>query len=302
MTFRPLQDERSFLLAHNDKEDSAMEKIAVVGAGSMAEALISGIVENKLINSKHIWVTNRRNQEKLNQLAEQYGIQSTYDLEKLLKNATIVILAMKPKDVGAAIEQIKPYLNDQLLIVSLLAGVSMRSIEMLAGRSIPIIRAMPNTSAAIGQSATALAANSIVTDEELEMVKTMFDTVGLTVCVTESQLDAVTGLSGSGPAYIYYLIEAMEKSAAEIGLEGELAQQLIVQTLIGAAGMVSKSTKPPQQLRKEVTSPGGTTEAGLKILKEHQVQEAFIQCIKEATAQSERLGDALAKDLEDAKH
>jgi pyrroline-5-carboxylate reductase len=291
-----------FLLAHRDKEDSRMKKIAVVGAGSMAEALISGIVENKLINSRNIWVTNRSNQEKLNQLTEQYGIQSTYDLEKLLQDATIVILAMKPKDVGAAIEQIKPYLNDQLLIVSLLAGVSMRSIEMLAGRSVPIIRAMPNTSAAIGQSATALAANSIVTDEELEMVKTMFDTVGLTVCVTESQLDAVTGLSGSGPAYIYYLIEAMEKSAAEIGLEGELAQQLIVQTLIGAAGMVSKSTKPPQQLRKEVTSPGGTTEAGLKILKEHQVQEAFIQCIKEATAQSERLGNALAKDLEDTKH
>lgn len=276
-----------------------MEKIAVIGAGSMAEALISGIVENRLISSDNIWVTNRSNQEKLNQIKEQYGVQGTYELEKLLNDATIVILAMKPKDVGSAIEQIKPYLTDHLLIVSLLAGVSMRSIEMLAEKSIPIVRAMPNTSAAIGQSATALAANSIVSDKQLEMVKTMFDTVGLTVCVTESQLDAVTGLSGSGPAYIYYLIEAMEKSAAEIGLEGELAQQLIVQTLIGAAGMVSKSTKPPKQLRQEVTSPGGTTEAGLRILKEHQVQEAFIQCIKEATAQSVRLGEALAKGLEE---
>lgn len=276
-----------------------MEKIAVIGAGSMAEALISGIVENRLISSDNIWVTNRSNQEKLNQIKEQYRVQGTYELEKLLNDATIVILAMKPKDVGSAIAQIKPYLTDHLLIVSLLAGVSMRSIEMLAEKSIPIVRAMPNTSAAIGQSATALAANSIVSDKQLEMVKTMFNTVGLTVCVTESQLDAVTGLSGSGPAYIYYLIEAMEKSAAEIGLEGELAQQLIVQTLIGAAGMVSKSTKPPKQLRQEVTSPGGTTEAGLRILKEHQVQEAFIQCIKEATAQSVRLGEALAKGLEE---
>lgn len=274
-----------------------MEKLAIIGAGSMAEALIAGIVKKQLINSDQIWVTNRRNQEKLNSLHTQYGIQTTYDIDKLLENATIVILAMKPKDVAEAVKQIKPYLTSELLLVSLLAGVSMKSIEMLAQKSVPIVRAMPNTSAAIGQSATALVVNSIVSDKEKNTVKKMFDTVGLTVFVQEDQLDAVTGLSGSGPAYIYYLIEAMEKSALEIGLESSLAKELIVQTLIGAAGMVANSVKPPMQLRKEVTSPGGTTEAGLRVLKEHQVQEAFIQCIKEATAQSERLGLALAKDL-----
>lgn len=296
-TFRPLQDEGSFYFKREG--DVTMNKIAVIGAGSMAEALISGIIEKQLIKGEQIWVTNRSNQEKLNSLQNQYRVQTSYDLEQILTGATIVILAMKPKDVASAVEQIRPYLSADILVVSLLAGVSMNSIEMLAGMSIPIIRAMPNTSAAIGQSATALAANSIVSDEQLALIKTMFDTVGLTVNVKEEQLDAVTGLSGSGPAYIYYLIEAMEKSATEIGLEGELAQKLIVQTLIGAAGMVAKSTKPPKQLRKEVTSPGGTTEAGLKVLKEKQVQEAFIQCIKEATAQSERMGGALAKELEE---
>lgn len=275
-----------------------MEKLAIIGAGSMAEALISGIVENHLIKPEQIWVTNRNNKDKLQDLHERYGVQTTYHIEHMLEHATIVILAMKPKDVASAVNKIKDYLNEGTLLISLLAGVSMHSIEMLAQRSVPIVRAMPNTSAAIGQSATALAVNPIVTEREKSLVKNMFDTVGLTVFVEEEQLDAVTGLSGSGPAYIYYLIEAMEKSAVEIGLEGELAKELIVQTLIGAAGMVSKSRKPPKQLRKEVTSPGGTTEAGLKILKEHEVQKAFIQCIKEATIQSKRLGLSLAKELE----
>lgn len=267
----------------------------------MAEALISGIVEKKLIKSEYIWVTNRGNKERLKQLQNQYGVIGSYELDKMLLDATVVILAMKPKDVATAIEEIKPYLHEKLLLISVLAGVAMDSIEMLAERSIAIVRAMPNTSAAIGESATALAANPHVTEEQLQSVKKMFDTVGLTVFVKEEQLDAVTGLSGSGPAYIYYLIEAMEQSAKEIGLEGELAQALIVQTLIGAAGMVSQATKPPEQLRKDVTSPGGTTEAGLKILQQHQVQQAFVQCIKEAAAQSKRLGHSLAKELEKEK-
>lgn len=275
-----------------------MEKIAIIGAGSMAEALISGILETGLIGAEQIWVTNRKNEERLAELQRRYSVQTSYDKESLFKGADIIILAMKPKDVAVAVMGMKAYLTNDLLVVSLLAGVSMDSIEMLAGRAIPVVRAMPNTSAAIGQSATALAYNGMVTEDQKKSVKSMFDTVGLTVYVEETQLDAVTGLSGSGPAYIYYLIEAMENSAAEIGLEGELAQKLIVQTLIGAAGMVSQSTKPPKQLRKEVTSPGGTTEAGLKILKEHGVQQAFIECIKEAAAQSGRLGHVITKELE----
>lgn len=274
-----------------------MKKIAIIGAGSMAEALISGILETRLMGAEQIWVTNRKNEERLAELQKRYGVQTSYDTESLFKGADIIILAMKPKDVASAVTGMKTYLTNDLLVVSLLAGVSTDSIEMLAGTAIPIVRAMPNTSATIGQSATALAFNGMVTKEQKTSIKSMFDTVGLTVYVEETQLDAVTGLSGSGPAYIYYLIEAMEKSAAEIGLEGELAQKLIVQTLIGAAGMVSQSTKPPKQLRKEVTSPGGTTEAGLKILKEHGVQQAFIECIKEAAAQSGRLGHDITKEL-----
>lgn len=274
-----------------------MQKLTVIGAGSMAEALISGIVKNELLKKEQIWVTNRSNQEKLQSLHDNYGVSISYDLKELLEKANIVILAMKPKDVVAAITEIKPYLTSNMLIVSLLAGVSTHSIELLSDRQIPVVRAMPNTSAAIGQSATALAGNEIVTDQQMELVKTVFDTVGLTALVKEEQLDAVTGLSGSGPAYVYYLVEAMEKSAIEIGLERDLAHELICQTLLGAAGMLAKTAKPPEQLRREVTSPGGTTEAGLKVLTEHGVGEAFIHCIKEATAQSNRLGKNLTEQI-----
>jgi len=263
----------------------------------MAEALISGIVENKLLSGKQIWVTNRSNGERLQQLNGQYGVSTSYNWEEVLKDADLIVLAMKPKDVASAVEQCKHFLTKEMLIVSVLAGVSIESIEMLAEKSLAIVRAMPNTSAAIGKSATALAANENVSSSQTKLVKTLFETVGLTTFVKEKQLDAVTGLSGSGPAYIYYLVEAMEKSAVEIGLEREMAKQLIVQTLLGAADMLSKTTKQPEQLRREVTSPGGTTEAGIKVLEMHGVQKAFINCIKEATAQSKRMGESLTEKL-----
>lgn len=274
-----------------------MKKLAVIGAGSMAEALISGIVDNKLLNKEQIWVTNRSNEEKLQQLQEEYGVNTSYNTKEVLQYADLVILAMKPKDVASAMVQLKSLLTSDMLIVSVLAGVSIESIERLAEKPLSIVRAMPNTSAAIGKSATALAVNERVTSDQMGLVQSLFETVGLTTFVKEEQLDAVTGLSGSGPAYIYYLVEAMEKSAVEIGLEKEMAKDFIVQTLLGAAEMLAKSTKEPEQLRREVTSPGGTTEAGIKVLETHGVQKAFISCIKEATAQSKRLGHSLTNQL-----
>jgi pyrroline-5-carboxylate reductase len=270
-----------------------MKKIAIVGAGSMAEAFISGILENGLINRNNIWVTNHSNAKRLAGLKERYGIRSTYDLNTLFEGADIVMLAMKPKDADSAIEMIREHLTEQMLVVSVLAGVSMNTIETLARKSLSIARAMPNTSAAVGKSATAIAVNSRITNPQLETTKQLFGTVGLARFVEEGQLDAVTGLSGSGPAYIYYLIEAMENSAAEIGLEKEMAKELIVQTLIGAAEMVRNSPKSSEQLRLDVTSPGGTTEAGIRVLEEHGVQQAFISCIQAATVQSKKMGSTL---------
>ncbi|MDM5331128.1 pyrroline-5-carboxylate reductase [Neobacillus sp. CF12] len=275
-----------------------MKKLVFIGAGSMAEAFISGILEKSLIDRKNIWVTNNSNAQRLKELSNTYGVHTTYDLNELFSGADIVILSMKPKDAATAIQAIREYLSEKMLVVSVLAGVSMSTIETLARLPIAIVRAMPNTSAAVGKSATAVAVNERVTPHQIELMKKLFGTVGLTSFVEEEQLDAVTGLSGSGPAYIYYLIEAMEKSAVEVGLDKEMASELIVQTLIGAAEMVKNSTKSSEQLRRDVTSPGGTTEAGVRVLEEHQVQQAFISCIKAATTQSKKMGAALRSQLE----
>lgn len=275
-----------------------MKKLVFIGAGSMAEALISGIVEKKLINGKNIWVTNHKNEKKLAVLKRRYGINYTYDLTVLFAGADAVILAMKPKDAAAAIQRIKGYLPKNALVISVLAGVSINTIEALADQSLAVARAMPNTSATVAKSATAIAVNDRVSEQQNKTISQLFATVGMTTFVQESQLDAVTGLSGSGPAYIYYLVEAMENSAAEIGLERQLAKELIVQTLIGAAEMLQTTTKTPSELRKEVTSPGGTTEAGIRILEENRVQEAFVECIKKAAIQSRKMGDELSEKFQ----
>lgn len=267
-----------------------MTKIAFIGAGSMAEAIIAGLIENKLLKGQQIFITNRSNRARLTELQNNYGITPTYDTTELLKDAEIVILAMKPKDAEAAIQDMKEKITNEMLIVSVLAGVSIASIETFAQQALPVVRAMPNTSAAIGHSATALAANQLVTEAQKQQLTTMFETIGLATFVKEEQLDAITGLSGSGPAYIYYVVEALEKAAAEIGLEKEVAKQFIVQTLLGAGEMLKQSPKSAQQLRHDVMSPGGTTEAGIRVLEAHNVEEAFIACVKEATAQSKRLG------------
>jgi pyrroline-5-carboxylate reductase len=274
-----------------------MKKLVFVGAGSMAEAMISGIGASGLLPGEQIWVTNKQDANRLNTLEQRYGVKTTYDYDELFSDADAIVLAMKPKDAAAAIEEIKFYLAEGMLVISVLAGVSIEAIETAAGKSLAVARAMPNTSAAIGKSATALAVNEHVTGMQKMLVKELFNTVGLTAIVEECQLDAVTGLSGSGPAYIYYLVEAMEKSAAEIGLEKQTAKQLIIQTLFGAAEMLAKSDKGPAQLRFEVTSPGGTTEAGISVLEQQGVQSAVISCIKEATAQSKRLGHLLGNEL-----
>ena len=275
------------------------KKIVFLGAGSMAEALIAGMIKKGATLPGNLWVSNRSNDKQLNRLKNQYGITSCRDMPSLLTDADIVLIAVKPKDVYTALQQAKPYLKNTTLLISVAAGVSTKSLEAILENSMPIIRAMPNTSAAVGKSATALSGNKFMLDEDLMLAKEIFNTVGMVVFTEEEKMDAVTGLSGSGPAYIYYLIEAMQHSAKEIGLEQQEAQSLIIQTLMGAAEMVHSSDKSPQILRYEVTSPGGTTEAGIRILEQHGVKEAFINCIKEATLQSERMGKDLGNKIKE---
>ncbi len=200
---------------------------------------------------------------------------------------------MKPKDVAEALTPFKEYIHHNLLIISLLAGVSTHSIRNLLEKDIPIIRAMPNTSAAILKSATAISPSKHATKEHIQTAIALFETIGLVSVVEEEDMHAITALSGSGPAYIYYVVEAMEEAAKEIGLKEDVAKSLILQTMIGAAEMLKASEKHPSILRKEITSPGGTTEAGIEVLQEHKFQQALISCITQAAQRSHNLGKTL---------
>ena len=274
-----------------------MKKIAFIGAGAMAEAIISGMVAQNIIDSKNIYVTNKSNEAKLANLSETYGVTGTRNIQEAMKDADIVVLAVKPKDILATMQSIQEYISTEMLLISVAAGVHTDSLVGIAAKKVAIVRAMPNTSATVGKSATAICTNEYTTDEQRQAAIDLFETVGSVVVVKEDQLDAVTGLSGSGPAYLYYLVEAMEKAALNLGLEADTAKQLIVQTMLGTADMLQNSTKSPATLRKEVTSPGGTTEAGLKVLHANQVGDAFISCIEEATAQSKRMGKQISEEL-----
>ncbi|MFT4415683.1 pyrroline-5-carboxylate reductase ProI [Fredinandcohnia humi] len=271
------------------------QSIVFVGAGSMAEAMISGMLQKELFLPRQISVMNRSNSDRLEYLYQTYGICIAKNKQEAIEKANIIILAMKPKDVVEGISAIRDFVNEEQLVISVLAGVSTHTITDLLQKQLPVVRAMPNTSATIGKSATALSAGLIANKKQLTLSKQLFETIGIVTTVNEEDLHAVTGLSGSGPAYVYYLVESMEKAAEEIGLEKGIAKELILQTIIGAAEMLKHTSKHPAILRKEVTSPGGTTEAGLSILEQFHYQEAMISCIKHATDKSVELGAALTQ-------
>jgi pyrroline-5-carboxylate reductase len=270
------------------KEELRLEKIGFIGAGSMAEAIIAGLIKNGIFQPEQVIVANRSNSKRLEELETKYGIKTTQNKKVLAEESSIIVLAMKPKDVKAGTDGIQGDI-DQKLIVSVLAGISIDTMKMLLGNQAAIIRAMPNTSATIAKSATAIAASENVTMNQIKKCQTLFEAIGICKLVDENQLDAVTGLSGSGPAYVYFLAEAMEKAASEMGLDPVVAKELLAQTLLGAAEMIASSDKSPSQLRKEVSSPNGTTEAGIKVLQEKGVKDALISCVKRSCERSNEI-------------
>jgi len=278
-----------------------MRKIAFLGAGAISEALISGMIEKNIIAGHEIVIKNRSNQLRLIELERKYGVVTTLNESELLKDTTLLFLTVKPKDVKEALESIKHYLHGNVLIVSVAAGVSISSIQQILKNDNPIVRAMPNTSAQVNESATAIAHDSRVTKQQLLFVQQLFHTVGKTYIVDEKHLDGVTALAGSGPAYIYYFAEAMLEAGEKIGLGEDFSKELIIQTLKGAAKMMEQSEKSWKQLRKDVTSPNGTTEAGVKILDQNHVQEAISECIQKANERSKQLGEQLQQFIIHAK-
>ncbi|WP_036216758.1 pyrroline-5-carboxylate reductase [Lysinibacillus sphaericus] len=266
-----------------------MKKILFIGAGSMAEALIQGWIKQKVFSPQEIYVTNRSDKERLHFLQETYGIHCMFD-QAIYRQADLIILAMKPKDAIAAMRELKPKITAQSAILSILAGIGIGTITELLG-SRPVARVMPNTSATIGMSASGISFNNEVSPAQRILFLQLLEAVGSVIEVDEDQLHAVTALSGSGPAYIYYLMEAFERVGTEVGLSKDTVRLLMTQTLAGTAEMLKQSLDEPDVLRKKVTSPGGTTEAGIQALEQYQFNKAIEACIKEAVARSRSLAN-----------
>lgn len=274
--------------------------ICFYGAGSMAEAIVRGLIHNQVVGTGQISMLNRSNEARLNELQTKYGVQVGYDEEtkhKLLKEANIVVLAMKPKDAGDAIKAVAPLLHAGQTIVSLIAGLSIATIQALLGKSLPIARTMPNTSSSIGLGATGLSFSDEVNAQATEQILAIFEAVGTVTVIPEEKLDILTGISGSGPAYIYFMMEAMIAAGVEGGLSREQARQLTVQTVKGAAQMMLLTGEEPAKLRKDITSPNGATQAALAVLDAGDFTNTVKAAVHRCAARSQEMGEAVKASL-----
>ncbi|MFF2089964.1 pyrroline-5-carboxylate reductase [Paenibacillus sp. NPDC058174] len=275
-------------------------QLSFYGAGSMAEAIMRGILNQNLTSPSQISMLNRSNTERLRELSQRYGIATTLEgstNENYLKQADVIFLAMKPKDAVAAIEAIRPHVNEKQLIVSVIAGISIASIEKLLGGQYAIVRTMPNTSSTIGLGATGISFSSTVSEEQRQLAETIFQSVGITAVVEEPLQDSITGVSGSGPAYVYYFMEAMLAAAEKLGLPPEAAKDLVVQTVLGAAEMVRTTGEEPAELRRKVTSPNGTTQAAIETMAAGQLAETIIKGMLRSSERAAELGAEIERSI-----
>ncbi len=279
--------------------------IGFIGAGSIAEAMIRGLLGASLVEPGKILVCNRSNNHRLKELSRSLGVSDRSTKAEVISESDLVILAVKPKDLPEVLLEIRPVVKQGQVFFSLAAGVSTAFIESVVGKQVQVIRAMPNTSCLVSESATAVCCGSMAVPETLELAVRIFQCVGKTVVVPEHQLDAVTGLSGTGPAYVYLLVEGMIRAGIELGLDPGVARDLVIQTVIGSAKMLAVTGEDPVVLRQKVTSPGGTTQAGIKVLSDRGFNEAVVQAIHRAAERSRELGSLITpphKNPHDTPH
>lgn len=272
-----------------------MTNIAFIGGGNMASAILGGLIENGFAKNR-IFVSDP-SQEKLSELQQQFGVNTDTQNEAVIAQADVVVLAVKPQVMQQVLSPLKDaLLNKKPLIISVAAGISLESLGQWTDPALAIVRCMPNTPALVQKGASGLLANSNVSDEQKQLTDNILSAVGLSVWVSsEAELDAVTALSGSGPAYFFLFIEAMIQAGQDLGLSAETAKTLALQTALGASTMASKSELEPAQLRKNVTSPNGTTEQAIMSFQNNQLEDIVKQAMQAAFNRSIELSEELSK-------
>jgi pyrroline-5-carboxylate reductase len=263
-------------------------RVAVLGAGKMGGILLQAFLKENLFAAEKIHATVTHAERAL-ALSTQWGVDVSTDNVEAVRQADLVLIGVKPFQVAGLVEEIKPALTPEKTIVSFAASVKTKSIEETAGLEIGVIRAMPNTPSALGAGVAALCRGRYVTDAQMELAQRIFQTVGRTVVVDEKHMDAVTGLSGSGPAYLYIIIEALAEAGVKVGLPRDIATQLAAQTAYGAAKMVLETGYHPALLKDAVTTPAGCTIDGILELEEGGLRVTLIKAVMRATERARQL-------------
>jgi pyrroline-5-carboxylate reductase len=263
-------------------------RVAVLGAGKMGGILLQAFLKQNLFAADQIHATVGHAERAL-ALSTQWGVDVSTDNLKAASKADLILLGVKPLQVPDLIAEIRPALTKGKMLLSFAASVKTRAIEDAAGVEIAVIRAMPNTPAALGAGAAALCRGRFVSAKQMELAQRIFETVGRTVTVDEKLMDAVTGLSGSGPAYIYIIIEALAEAGVKVGLSREVATQLAAQTAFGAAKMVLETGYHPAMLKDAVTTPAGCTIDGILELEEGGLRVTLIKAVMRATERAKQL-------------
>lgn len=272
--------------------------IAFIGGGNMANALVQGLIATQTARREQILVSDIRS-EGLASLRDRFGVRTTLD-NRVACQSDIVVLSVKPQVFPSLLPAIAPNLAPSTLVISIAAGVPLPAIEAALPHS-RVVRAMPNTPALVSAGATALAAGARATQEDLALATKIFSSIGVVVQVRDEQMDAVTALSGSGPAYVFLLAEALAQAGVQLGLPPEIAAKLASQTVHGAGKLLHESHDPASELRRKVTSPGGTTAAGVAALEAGHFSQVIAACVTAACERGRELGKSAAESLDAAK-
>lgn len=276
------------------------KKITFIGAGSMAEPIFKSLIQQKTVQADQIYIMNRSNAAHLTVMRDTYGVHAAFtpeEKESFISRADIVILAMKPKDVRQAFEEFNRFLTSSQLLVSMVAGLSLETLSLLVPEGMSIVRTMPNTPSSIGLGATGLCFSPKTTESQQNMGLSLFRAVGEAYPIPEEKMNILTGISGSGPAYAFYFMESMIAAGVKGGLSPELAKELTVQTVLGAASMVKLTGEEPAELRRKVTSPNGTTQMAIEEFQRQGLSGIVEAGINRCVARAAEIGEGLSQEV-----
>ena len=265
------------------------KKVAVIGCGNMGEALIAGMTHRAVFPRTHITIFDA-SPERRNLIRTRHGVAVAKSTMEAVRVSDIIILAVKPQIIRKVLEESARAVNKSTLLISVAAGITLGFLESLLPPGTRVIRVMPNTPALIGEGAAALAGGTHATKSDMKLATEIFNSIGISVTVDESLMDAVTGLSGSGPAYVFIIIEALADAGVKLGIARDVALRLASQTLLGAARLCLAGEKTPGQLKDMVTSPGGSTMAGIKALEDGKIRGTLMNAVEAAAMRAREMG------------